>query len=284
MLGKLKKILTPEEPKLVQPAQPAGNWVPLGEKNPFDLGLKDATLSGWFNQATNELYSGFPISAQDVVLDVGCGNGGNVHFCAMRGADIIIADIDAQKIEGTRQRLGETPARSVRCLVTDSAPIPLETGTASRVVCTEVIEHVDDPRAFIAELVRVGQPGGLYLLSVPHPSSEELQRHVADPSYFEKPNHIRVISEEQFADWVSEAGLEVISHTKYGFYWSMWMLMFWDADVTFENPDHPMLHHWTETWHALLDSPRGAKIKAALDEVVAKSQVIIARKPHETAR
>ena len=281
MLGKLKKMFTPEKHEACKPAM---NWVPLGEKNPFDLGLKDATLSGWFNQATHELFTGFPIGARDVVLDVGCGNGGNVHFCAMRGADIIIADIDAEKIEATRQRLSATPARSVQCLITNSSPIPLEADTASRVVCTEVIEHVDDPRAFIAELVRVGKPGGLYLLSVPHPSSEELQRDIASPSYFEKPNHIRVISEEQFKAWVSEAGLEIVSHSKYGFYWSLWMLMFWDADVRLDNPSHPMLDHWTETWHALLDSPRGAQIKSALDNVVAKSQVIVARKPSESAQ
>jgi hypothetical protein len=40
-----------------------------------------------------------------------------------------------------------------------------------------------------------------------------------------------------------------------------------------------MLEHWANTWQAVLDSPRGAQIKQALDAVVAKSQVIIARKP-----
>lgn len=276
MLNKLMKVFAPTEAPLEpQPAQEDVGHA----KNPFDVGLRDATLSGWFNQSTHELYKGFPIRAEDVVLDVGCGNGGHTHFCAVRGADIIIADIDEQKIESTRQRLEGTPARSVRCLVTDCAPLPLETGTATRVVCTEVIEHVDDPQAFIAELVRVGQPGSLYLLTVPHPSSEELQRGVAAPSYFQKPNHIRVIDEEQFESWVREAGLEVISHTKYGFYWSLWMLMFWDANVGFDKPDHPMLQHWTESWDALLNSPRGLQIKDALDQVVAKSQVIIARKP-----
>ncbi|CRO36601.1 hypothetical protein PAERUG_P12_London_17_VIM_2_11_09_04363 [Pseudomonas aeruginosa] len=39
------------------------------------LGLRDAVLSGWFNQETDELFSGFPISAEDTVLDVGCGDG-----------------------------------------------------------------------------------------------------------------------------------------------------------------------------------------------------------------
>jgi len=40
-----------------------------------------------------------------------------------------------------------------------------------------------------------------------------------------------------------------------------------------------LLNHWADTWQAILASPRGTQIKQALDAVVAKSQVIIARKP-----
>ena len=275
MLSLLKK-LTAATPAPA-PAQPAA---PVADKvDPYMLGLYDAKLSGWFNQETNELFKGFPVTADDTLLDVGCGDGGNVHFCGMRGAKIIIADIDGAKVEATRQRLSDTPARSVECHVTDCNPLPIADGTATRVVSTEVIEHVDDPAQFLAELVRVGQSGALYLLSVPHPSSEDLQKDIAAPEYFQKPNHIRIISEAQFKALVSDAGLEIISHSQYGFYWSMWMLLFWEAKVDFGNPDHPLLEHWARTWQALLDSPRGPAIKQALDAVVAKSQVIIARKP-----
>ena len=275
MLSLLKKLTaaTPA-PAPTQAVEPVASKV-----DPYMLGLYDAKLSGWFNQETNELFKGFVVSADDILLDVGCGDGGNVHFCGMRGAKIIIADIEGAKVEATRQRLSDTPARSVECHVTDCNPLPIADGTATRVVSTEVIEHVDDPAQFLAELVRVGQSGALYLLSVPHPSSEDLQKDIAAPEYFQKPNHIRIISEDQFKTLVSDAGLEIISHSQYGFYWSMWMLLFWEAKVDFSNPDHPLLEHWANTWQAVLDSPRGAQIKQALDAVVAKSQVIIARKP-----
>ena len=273
MLSLLKKLTAPA-PAPAQPVAPVADKV-----DPYMLGLYDAKLSGWFNQETGELFKGFPVTADDTLLDVGCGDGGNVHFCGMRGAKIIIADIEGAKVEATRQRLSDTPARSVECHVTDCNPLPIADGTATRVVSTEVIEHVDDPAQFLAELVRVGQSGALYLLSVPHPSSEDLQKDIAAPEYFQKPNHIRIISEAQFKTLVSDAGLEIISHSQYGFYWSMWMLLFWEAKVDFSNPDHPLLEHWANTWQAVLDSPRGAQIKQALDAVVAKSQVIIARKP-----
>ncbi|MEF0769014.1 hypothetical protein PX151_06640, partial [Pseudomonas aeruginosa] len=49
---------------------------------PFDphvLGLRDAVFIGWSYQETDELFSGFPIPADDTVLDARCGDGGNVH-------------------------------------------------------------------------------------------------------------------------------------------------------------------------------------------------------------
>jgi ubiquinone/menaquinone biosynthesis C-methylase UbiE len=271
MLSLLKKLTAGKVPEPVQ--------TPPDKVDPYMLGLHDAILSGWFNQETGELFTGFAITPEDTVLDVGCGDGGNVHFCAMRGAKIILADIDAAKVEAARQRMSDTPAREVEHHVTDCNPLPLADATATRIVSTEVIEHVDDPAQFLSELVRVGKPGALYLLSVPHPSSEDLQKDIASPEYFQKPNHIRIISEDQFKQMVTDVGLEVISHSQYGFYWSMWMLLFWEAKVDLSNADHPLLNHWAQTWQAVLDSPRGAQIKEALDAVVAKSQVIIARKP-----
>jgi len=275
MLSFLKKRAVAAPAPAVAPAV----IPPAPRVDPFLLGLHDSELSGWFNQKTGELFTGFPVGAEDTLLDVGCGDGGNVHFCGMRGAKIIIADIDGAKVEATRQRLSDTPARDIECHVTDCNPLPIADGTATRVVSTEVIEHVDDPAQFLAELVRVGQPGALYLLSVPHPSSEHLQKGIAAPVYFEKPNHVRIIGEEQFKTMVSEAGLDVISHSQHGFYWAMWMLLFWEAKVDLSNPDHPLLNHWAATWQALLETPRGLQIKQALDAVVPRCQIIIARKP-----
>src|SRR5579872_5957939 len=66
--------------------------------DPFLVGLYDMTLSGWYRIAEKELFLGFPISADDVVIDVGCGDGGNMEFCADIGAHVILADVDADQI------------------------------------------------------------------------------------------------------------------------------------------------------------------------------------------
>jgi 2-polyprenyl-3-methyl-5-hydroxy-6-metoxy-1,4-benzoquinol methylase len=248
--------------------------------DPYLLGLKDAQLSGWFRDATNELLPGFPVTSDTVVLDVGCGDGGIATFCADRRAHIILADIDKAKVEQAANRMANTAARAVDVYVTDGDPLPLSDGTADRIICTEVLEHVDEPSAFMKELVRVGKPDALYLLAVPDPVSENMQKHLGPPAYFAKPNHIRIFEREAFADLVKSAGLTVEKRYYYGFFWSIWWLLVWQCGLKdMGSPRHPILDNWTRTWAAILESKDGLRIKRVFDRFMPKSQAIIARKP-----
>lgn len=246
---------------------------------PMDATLMDAVLSGWFHQETDELFEGFKISAEDIVLDVGCGDSPFLHFCALRGAAVIFADVDATKVETMSKMLTGTPARSITPLVCDACALPLPDASASKIVAMEVMEHVEDPIQFLKELVRVGKPGAQYLITVPDPVAETLQKNLAPPVYFEKPNHIRIIDRPMFENLVTQAGLIVESKKYYGFYWSMWWIFFWSCKQDLGAPPHPLLESWTQTWKLLLETPQGPEIKKVLDAFMPKSQAIIARKP-----
>src|SRR5579864_6264109 len=142
----------------------------------FRLGLEDDIISGWYNEAAGELAPHFPVGRDDVVLDLGCGDGGNARFCAQLGAHLILADIDTEKVAHTKRRLAVYPDLRLETYVSDANPLPIADATVSRVVCAEVLEHVDDPAAIMAELVRVGRPGALYLLTVHATAQEKLQQ------------------------------------------------------------------------------------------------------------
>lgn len=243
------------------------------------VGLHDAVLSGWFQNATDEVFRGIPIGPDDTVVDVGCGDGGASLFCARRGAHVTVVDIDPQVITVIGEKLAAIIPHAYATHVSDANPLPLADAVASRVLCTEVLEHVDDPDQLLAELVRIGKPGARYLLSVPDALQENLQKHVAPPSYFQKPNHVRIIEREQFARMVTRAGLVIEEHTQYGFFWSIWWALFWACKVDLDKPDHPALNHWTEAWRAILALPQGTQLKQQLDQFMPKSQIIVARKP-----
>lgn len=242
-------------------------------------GLRDAVESGWFLNDTNEIFRGVPIGPDDHVVDVGCGDGGSSLFCARRGARVTSIDIDPGVVAAIESKLMELLPGRYAAMVSDAAPLPLEDAIASRVICTEVLEHVDDPEQVLAELFRIGKPGALYLLTVPDALQENLQQHVAPPSYFQKPNHVRIIERNQFAEMVTRTGLVIDEHTYYGFFWSIWWAMFWACDVDLNRPNHPALGHWTAAWSAILDMPGGQKLKQQLDSFMPKSQIIVAHKP-----
>ncbi|OQR32098.1 SAM-dependent methyltransferase [Pseudomonas sp. T] len=241
--------------------------------------LKDTYLSGWFHQETDELFEGFPISADDSVLDIGCGDGPFVQFCAQRGAEVIFADIDTDKVAGVERALQGSNARAMLPLVTDANPIPLPDARVDKVVAMEVLEHVEDPAQFMSELVRVGKPGALYLITVPDPLGESVQKELAPPAYFEHPNHIRVFEREAFEQLIRDSGLVIERQAHYGFYWSVWWFFFWACKQDLSPPWHPLLDSWTRTWNMMLATEEGPRIKKALDNAMPKSQAIIARKP-----
>ena len=244
----------------------------------FDIGLYDSSNFGWYDD--NKMYEGFPIDEHDIVIDVGCGDAGNLMFCARQGAHLISADIVEEKVNNQEKRLEQTNARKVEGVVGNSDPLGVEDNTATRIICTEVLEHVPSTSQFLNELVRIGKPGAKYLLTVPGANQERLQKRCGAPDeYFQEPNHIRIIEPDQFKEMVEEAGL-VVEHQKgFGFFWSIWFTFFWHCKSVGLASDDPLAISWAKTWHMFLLQPNHKPLYDQLNSLCPKSEIIIARKP-----
>ena len=239
---------------------------------------KDSAISGIFLADKGQLYDGFNISTEDVVVDVGCGDGSISLFAARQKAKVIATDVCPHNVEATRKRLAKSAAREFEVHQSTSTPLPLADHTATKVICREVLEHVDDPAAVMKELVRVGAPGATFLITVPDPVGEKIQKKIAPAGYWEKPNHVRIFERDEFAELLEHAGLQVEQRQSHGFYWSMWWVLFWAADQELGEPNKPILDHWAAVWSELMQTPKGEQIKEVLDDFMPKSQVLIARK------
>jgi SAM-dependent methyltransferase len=95
---------------------------------------------------------------EGTLLDVGCGQSPFVHLVNSTKAKYIGVDTDFA------QEFGYRNERVVRF---DGVHLPFESDSVDAVMCTEVLEHVKAPEAFIAELNRVLKPGGRAVLTVP---------------------------------------------------------------------------------------------------------------------
>ncbi len=225
---------------------------------------------------------GFEIHDDDTVVDVGCGEGVVCVYAGHRGAEVIGIDLEPILIERANHAMLGVPARSFRGIVSDADPIPLPNATASVVICTEVLEHVDDPARFLAELVRIGKPGARYLLSVPDPASESVLKSVAPDWYWQKPLHIRVFQHEHLDQLCRAAGLKIEARHNCGIYWSMhWfcrMALGMEHKYEPAPEDSTLLNAWDTTFRALMAAPGGDTIRRQLDQVLPKSQVVVAHK------
>jgi SAM-dependent methyltransferase len=287
MMGKLKRL----GDRLVGSLKKKGtrNSAP-GELDPRVCGLKDAVLRGWYQSDTGELFTGFKITADDIVLDVGCGDGGATLFCARQGAHVVFSDVNAAKIMTLTEKARETKARKVEGFVSDTTPLPLPNEYATKILSMEMLEHTSNPEQILAELVRVGKPGAQYLITVPDVRSEMLQKPFADPIYFSVPNHIQLFDKETFIRLVENSGLKVERYDSWGFYWTVYMALFW---IVRENQQkclngaaidevgtshHPVLQNWSNTWAGLMELDGSEKVLESFDQYLPKAQVIIARK------
>ena len=262
---------------------------PLQNVDPRSIGLRDAVNSGWYQRETGELLKGFPIDSQDIVLDVGCGEGLSILFCANQGAHVVFTDVSPKKIEHLREKAQRYPARKVEAYVSDSLPLPLADGYVTKVLAMDMLEHTEDPAAIMAELYRVGKPGAKYLISVPDHRSELLQKPFASASYFAPPNHIQLFDKKRLSDLVESVGMVVESHTTWGFYWVMWMSIYWclnSHDMQGEiiekistPPYHKTLLNWAKTWDEIMKIPNIQPMVDSFNRELPKSQAVIARKP-----
>lgn len=249
----------------------------------IDVGLRDRKAEGWFNQQSGEITKGVVINPEQTVVDVGCGDGGFIGFVAGLGAEVIFIDQDAARLARTESRIAQSRARAYRPIHSDCDPIPLEGGIGDIVICTEVLEHVPDPIKFLSEVIRIAKPGAQLLISVPDARSEQFVSATAPPECFQEPNHIRFFTAQAFEKLLIEGGLEIESHQFTGCFWSMYWPLSWmtcepGGGLPVDNR-HPIVQHWVQLWHLVQQHPDGHRIRDALNQLLPKSQTIVARKP-----
>jgi len=96
------------------------------------------------------------------VLEVGCGAG--QLLARVPAGRAFGVDLSESLLARTAARLrgGAVLAQG------DASALPFASGAFERVYCSEVLEHLVDPAAAVAEIRRVLAPGGVAVLSVPN--------------------------------------------------------------------------------------------------------------------
>lgn len=166
----------------------------------------------------------------DTILDAACGRGFVLNFvravsdCTLVGQDIeyrYVRQAHAQ-LSGLNGRPASEGLARPGLLNGDLCRLPFASRSFDKVILAEVLEHLPDDRAGLAEAARVTRPGGSILISVPNahypfwwdPFNKTLEvlfgTHIArGPLAGIWANHVRLYTREQLLALVEGAGLQV---------------------------------------------------------------------------
>jgi ubiquinone/menaquinone biosynthesis C-methylase UbiE len=116
------------------------------------------------------------------VLDVGCGDGRIAQAFAAAGANVTGMEINFLRIAQSAGEISAGPlAARCRFVVGDGTRLPFAAAGFDLVILCDVIEHVKDPQAVLAEIARVLRPDGHFYASVPNRLS--VVNLASDPHY-----------------------------------------------------------------------------------------------------
>ncbi|PYN95635.1 MAG: hypothetical protein DMD91_24220 [Candidatus Rokuibacteriota bacterium] len=146
------------------------------------------------------------------ILDLGCGPG-NTSRRLRRWGRVVGADFSLDALAFARTK-GLALAFSG-----DSVAVPLAADSVDCVVALDVLEHVEDDGAALAEIRRILRPGGVFLFAVP--AFMALWRH-HDAMY----GHFRRYTKAGFVGQVRDAGLTVrdCAFFKCAFFAPLWLI------------------------------------------------------------
>ena len=103
------------------------------------------------------------ITEQDDVLEVGCGAGNVLE--QIPNERLFGIDLSTFLLEKARVRLND---RSANLIQANAERLPIEKRQFHAIVCTEVLEHVTDPRQVLFEMARVSKPNAVLVVSIPN--------------------------------------------------------------------------------------------------------------------
>lgn len=153
-------------------------------------------ISRWHLQSVMEvLYKLVESTNPKTVLDAGCGEGFVSHYLAMRNGSMSITgvDVQAQAIEFAKKEFGETVTYRLGSLYA----LPFSDNSFDTVLCSQVLEHVDDVETAVAELKRVARR--FVVITVPREPYFKFANDFARAIRFsEDPGHVNFWTSSDF--------------------------------------------------------------------------------------
>ncbi|CAJ1503898.1 class I SAM-dependent methyltransferase [[Mycobacterium] burgundiense] len=220
------------------------------------------------------------------VIDVGAGAGRHSFEAYRRGADVIAFDQSADDMAEVTtmfeamSEAGEVPASArAEAVVGNALELPYEDGTFDCVIASEILEHVPEDDAAIAELTRVLKKGGKLAVTVPRWLPERICWALSDEYHANEGGHIRIYKASELREKIASRGLKFThTHHAHSLHSPFWWLK---CAVGVEETEHPAVstYHRLLVWD-MMQRPLLTRVaEATLNPLIGKSVALYFEKP-----
>jgi SAM-dependent methyltransferase len=151
----------------------------------------------------------------DRILDIGCGTGR--HTCAafrLKNAVAIGVDINADDVFEAKHKLKEQKRLQDydggvgAMTVADMFKLPFKNNCFDLVICSEVMEHINDHNNAVTEAVRVLKPSKTLVVSVPRYFPERICWTLSEEYRTSGDGHVRIYKKKELIDLLESAGVK----------------------------------------------------------------------------
>ena len=176
-------------------------------------------------------YDIFQVYPKEFVLDAGCGEGRHALELSKRvDCSVFAMDIEHENVQKVDYMFnlmgieGQTVGLGY-VLEGDAENLPFNDKTFDKIICSEVLEHLNDDNNGIKELVRVLKEDGEMAVTVPTYFTEALYGKLSK-EYFNTPGgHVRKYVPKRLVDALRKNDLEIYSiRFEHAFHSVYWML------------------------------------------------------------
>ncbi len=231
-------------------------------------------------------YDRLGVAPGDRLLDLGCGFGRHAFEAARRGASVVALDPGRDEVEGVRATFGGmvdagelAPSTRAGAVQGDALHLPFADGAFDRVIASEVLEHIPDDVAAMAELARVLRPGGTMAVTVPRMGPEVINWTLSDEYHDVPGGHVRIYRRSVLEARLSSTGLEPTgAHHAHGLHAPYWWLRCLVGPTNETNPAVAAYHRLL-VWD-IVKGPRTTRTAdRVLSPLIGKSLVVYLTKP-----
>jgi len=220
------------------------------------------------------------------ILDVGCGSGRHVGAGYQQpGAQIVGIDPNQTDLSAAVERMHIHDRMRAHggggwhLAAGDAKCLPFADSAFDLVICSEVLEHIDDDHQAMAELVRVAKPGAVVAVSVPRFWPEAVCWRLSKTYATASGGHVRIYRARQLISRLQQAGLPspIAHHWAHALHSPFWWLK---CLIGPQRDTHWLIraYHRLLVWDMMNKPWLTRAIERLLNPLMGKSSVIYLKK------